>query len=156
MDERATAMFRDRFDRYAALSAERGHEHAWETMLDGYPERQRLRMGPLIEGVPLADGFAKAIPLFRSMGMEMEVIDVSNAGTDGVLEIQKACPVLSLCREYGLTTPCRVVCEMDVEATRRAFPGMTGEILARQADGACVCVFKYERRSEEGVRPSGA
>jgi hypothetical protein len=36
---------------------------------------------------------------------------------------------------------------MDVEATKTAFSdsGMKGGILARQADGDCVCIFKYER-----------
>jgi hypothetical protein len=37
---------------------------------------------------------------------------------------------------------------MDVEATKKAFPGTSGEILSRQADGACVCIFKYERKAK--------
>ena len=77
----------------------------------------------------------------------MEVVDISNNDMDGVLEVQKACPVLSLSKEYGFDKPCHIICEMDVEATKTAFSdsGMKGGILARQADGDCVCIFKYER-----------
>ena len=50
----------------------------------------------------------------------------------------------TFCRDFGIDKPCRLVCEMDVEATKAAF-GMKGKILARLADGDCVCIFKYER-----------
>ena len=79
--------------------------------------------------------------------MEMEVVDISTPNTDAALEIQRKCPVLGISGEYGFARPCRVICEMDVEATRRAYPNMTGAILSTQADGACVCVFKYEREA---------
>ena len=142
----AEAMFRQKFARFEKLVAEMTEERAWEKMLEGYPERQKQHMGAFIETATLAEGLTKAIPLFKQMGMDMEVFDISNQHVDAVLEVQRTCPALSLCQEYGLSKPCRVICELDVEATRRAFPGMTGEILSRQADGACVCVFKYERR----------
>jgi predicted ArsR family transcriptional regulator len=141
-------MFRQKFERFGKLVEEMGDQGAWEMMLDGYPERQRKSMGGLIENATLAEGFAKAIPLFKQMGMEMEVIDISTQQVDAVLEIQRTCPVLTLCQTYGFAKPCRIICEMDVEATRRAFPGMQGEILSRQADGDCVCVFKYERNRQ--------
>jgi predicted ArsR family transcriptional regulator len=80
------------------------------------------------------------------MGMEMDVVDISTPSTDAVLEVQRTCPVLDVCAEYGFARPCHVICEMDVEATRRAFPEIKGEILCTQADGACVCLFKYERK----------
>ena len=143
--QQAEAMFRKKFAQLGQLIAAMGEKAAWEKMLEGYPERQRQHMGAFIKDTTLADGFAKAIPLFKQMGMEMEVIDISNRETDAVLEIQKACPVLALCQEYGFTKPCRAVCELDIEATRRAFPDMKAKILSRQADGDCVCVFKYER-----------
>ncbi len=63
----------------------------------------------------------------------------------GFPELQKQCPYLEVCREYGFETPCGVICEMDIEASRRAFPEMKGEILCRQALGSPVCIFKYER-----------
>jgi predicted ArsR family transcriptional regulator len=141
----AEEMFRKKFALFRKLLAEMPEDRAWEKMLEGYPERQKQHMGALIEKATLAEGFTRAIPLFKQIGMAMEVVDISNQYVDAVLEVQRTCPVLSLCREYGFSTPCRVICELDVEATRRAFPGIKGEILSRQADGACVCVFKYER-----------
>jgi predicted ArsR family transcriptional regulator len=141
----AEEMFRRKFARFGTLVAQMAEESAWEKMLEGYPERQKRHMGALIETGTLAEGFTKAIPLFKQMGMEMEIVDISNGHVDAVLEVQRTCPVLSLCREYGFAKPCHVICELDIEATRRAFPGMKAEILSRQADGACVCVFKYER-----------
>ena len=75
----------------------------------------------------------------------MAVVDVSNAGRDAVLVIQKFCPHLQAGIEHGYPTPSHVICELDIEATRRAFPEMKGEILCRQSQGACVCVFEYER-----------
>lgn len=144
----AEEMFRKKFERFGKLVGEMGDQAAWEMMLEGYPERQRKSMGALIENATLAEGFAKAIPLFKQMGMEMEVIDISTQHVDAVLEIQRTCPVLTFCQKYGFAKPCRIICEMDVEATRRAFPDTQGEILSRQADGACVCVFKYERKRQ--------
>ncbi|ASQ91684.1 transcriptional regulator [Prosthecochloris sp. GSB1] len=136
---------RKTFSRFKELSKEQGPEMAWENMLEGYPDRQKKRMGPLLASPTLAEGFRLAVPAFASIGMEMEVIDISNRGLDAVLEIQKYCPYLGVCGEYGYETPCRVVCEMDIEASRRAFPEMKGEILCRQAFGSPVCIFKYER-----------
>ena len=138
-------MFRQKFAQFGKLVAEMTEERAWEKMLEGYAERQKKHMGAFIEKATLAQGFTKAMPLFKQLGMDMEIFDISTQGVDAVLEVQRTCPVLSLCQEYGLSKPCRVICELDVEATRRAFPGMKGEILSRQADGSCVCVFKYER-----------
>lgn len=140
--------FRQKFATYRELTARVGEHAAWETMLEGYPERQRRQMGPYIEGASLAAGFQQAIPAFRKLGMEMEVVDISMPSVDAALEVQRVCPVLSFCNEYGFARPCRIICEMDVEATRRAFEGISGEILCTKADGACVCVFKYERKAQ--------
>jgi predicted ArsR family transcriptional regulator len=140
-------LFRQKFERFKQLMTQGDEKLAWERMLEGYPERQRKQMGAFIETATLARGFRQAIPAFHKMGMEMEVVDISTPTTDAVLEVQRTCPVLNMCSEYGFERPCHVICEMDMEATRRAFPEMTGEILCTQADGACVCVFKYERRA---------
>ena len=139
-------LFRQKFETFKKLVAEGGDQFAREKMLEGYPERQKKQMGAYIDASSLATGFRNAIPAFRQMGMEMEVVDISTATADAALEVQRTCPFLRLSAEYGFTRPCHVICEMDVEATRRAFPEITGEILCTQADGACVCVFKYERK----------
>jgi predicted ArsR family transcriptional regulator len=144
-----TALFRQKFEQFKQLSAQGGEEFAWETMLEGYPERQKRQMGYYIDNASLAEGLRKAIPAFRRIGMEMDVIDISTPAIDGALEVQRTCPALTLFREYGFAKPCHVICEMDVEATRRAFPAMSGETLCTQADGACVCIFKYERDSSD-------
>lgn len=140
------ALFRQKFETFKHLAAQGGNQFAWEKMLEGYPERQKKRMGSYIDAASLAAGFQNAIPAFRQMGMEMDVVDISSPSVDAALEVQRTCPFLGLAAEYGFTRPCDIICEMDVEATRRAFPGLTGEILCTQADGACVCVFKYERK----------
>jgi hypothetical protein len=59
--------------------------------------------------------------------------------------IQKVCPYLDAGKEFGFDIPCHVICELDMEASRRAFPEMKGEILSRQALGSPVRIFKYER-----------
>jgi predicted ArsR family transcriptional regulator len=130
---------------FRRLADEVGENLARAKMLEGYAERQHKNMGFLIAGRSLAEGFRQAIPLFRRLGMEMEVIDISNRGIDAVLEVQRVCPVLAVSEKYGLSRPCHIICEMDLEATQEAFPDMSGEIMCTQADGAPVCVFRYQR-----------
>ena len=149
------AASREKFSTFKALSESLGPDRAWEKSLEGFPEKQKLRMTPFLSLPTLAEGFTRAIPFFNAAGMDMQVVDISNRGRDAVLEIQKRCPYLDVCKESGFATPCHVVCEMDVEATRRAFPGMNGEILSRQAFGASVCLFKYERAAA-GTTPAGS
>jgi|GEM_PF-708712 hypothetical protein len=140
---------RKKFAQFRALCAEHGEDAAWESMLEGFPELQRQRMGPSLALPTLAEGFRAAIPFFAAVGMEMDVVDISNRGVDAVLEIQRFCPYLDVCREYGFETPCHVICEMDMEASHRAFPEMKGEILCRQAFGSPVCIFKYQRPAKD-------
>lgn len=140
---------RKKFSRYRELVGQVGEAQAWETMLEGFPELQQQRMGPLLALPTLIEGFRLAIPAFNSIGMEMEAVDISNGGIDAALEIQKVCPYLEVCREFGIDIPCHVICELDMEATHRAFPEMKGEILARQAFGSPVCIFKYERPAKQ-------
>jgi predicted ArsR family transcriptional regulator len=139
------AMYRNKFATYGKIIKVAGEQKAWDSLFAGYPERQKQHMGPLIDNATLAEGFTLAIPLYSQIGMDMQVIDISNNGTDGVLEIQRKCPVIAMAGEYGFKKPCHVICEMDVAATKEAFPGMRGNIIARIADGDCVCMFKYER-----------
>ena len=144
-ESKAMNLFRKRLQRYKNLVAEKGDAAAFEEMMAKYPEQQKALMGTFIEHNTLAKGFTQAAPLLGLMGFVMDVVDISQNGTDAALEIQRVCPVLSLAKEYGFDSPCRVFCEMEQEATRRAFPGIKAAILSKQAEGDCVCVFKYER-----------
>ncbi|NTW83438.1 MAG: L-2-amino-thiazoline-4-carboxylic acid hydrolase [Chlorobiaceae bacterium] len=141
---------RKKFARFRELTDRFGEEKAWETMLEGFPELQKQRMGPLLALPTLIEGFMQSIPIFNSIGMDMVAVDISNRGIDAALEIQKVCPYLDVCREFGYETPCHVICELDMEASHRAFPEMKGEILCRQAFGSPVCIFKYERPAKKG------
>ena len=141
-------MLKRKFEQFNQLKKELGEEKSWEKIFEGYPERQRKKMGQFIDNNTLAEGFSKAIPYYKQIGMDMEVIDISNNGIDAVLEIQKTCPVLSVSKEYGFDKPCDLICALDVRATREAFPGMKGEILSAQAAGESVCLFKYEREKK--------
>jgi hypothetical protein len=140
-------VFRKKFATYRKLLDEADEKTAWDTVFQGYPERQKANMGPMIDGTTLTAGFSLAIPNYKKMGMDMVIYDISNNGQDAVLEIQKSCPVLDngWHTEFGFEKPCRVICEMDIAATEAAFPNIKGAILARMADGNCVCLFKYER-----------
>lgn len=141
------AMFRNKFETYRKVMDEAGEQQAWDTLFKGYPERQRQNMGRFIENKSLAEGFTEAVPLYKMIGMDMHVIDVSNNSMDAVIEVQKVCPVMQMAKEFGFDKPCTVICKMDVEATKAGFAdqGMKGEILCAQADGHAVCLFKYER-----------
>ena len=147
-ESKAVNLFRKRFQKYKNLVAEKGEAAAFEQMMEKYPEQQKALMGTFIDNNTLAKGFTQAAPLLGLMGFVMDVVDVSQNGTDAALEIQRVCPVLSIAKEYGFDSPCRVFCEMEQEATRRAFPGIKAEILSKQAEGDCVCVFKYERNAD--------
>ena len=141
-------MLKKKFAQFKQLKEEVGEEKAWEKAFEGYPERQKKNMGQFIENNTLAEGFSKAVPYYKQIGMDMEVVDISNNDMDAVLEIQKTCPVLSVCKEYGFDKPCDLICALDVRATKEAFPGMKGAILSAQADGDSVCLFKYERKKK--------
>lgn len=144
----AMKLFRNRSIRYKKLVEEMGEEAAYEKMLEKYPEQQKALMGTFIDNNTLAEGFKNSIPLLRQMGFNTEIIDVSQNTVDAALEIQRVCPFLPLTREYGFENPCRLFCEMEQEAARRAFPNMKASLLSRQAVGDAVCVFKYERPAQ--------
>jgi len=144
----AMEKFRKKFETYRKIMDEEGEQKAWDTLFEGYPERQKKNMGQFIDNDTLANGFAKAIPFYKQIGMDMAVIDISNDGMDAVIEVQRVCPVMALAKEYGFDKPCKVICEMDVEATKKGFGNMSGGIIASKADGDCVCLFKYEREKK--------
>jgi len=138
-------LFRNKFETFNALRKEMSDEEAWEKMLDGYPERQLQKMGQYINNATLVEGFRKAIPYYSKLGMVMDAVDISNNGMDAVLEIQRVCPYLEMAKGYGVEDPCHLLCDMDVEATKRAFPDMKVRYVCRQSKGDCVCAYKYER-----------
>ena len=144
-ESKAMNLFKKRLEKYKNLVAEKGEAAAFEQMMAKYPEQQKALMGTFIENNSLAEGFTQAAPLLGLMGFVMEVVDISQNDTDAALEIQRVCPFLAIAKEYGFAHPCRVFCEMEQEATRRAFPGIKAAILSKQAEGDCVCIFKYER-----------
>jgi len=141
-------LFRKKFETYRKIMDEEGEQKAWDTLFAGYPERQKKNMGQFIDNDTLANGFTKAIPFYKQIGMDMAVIDISNDGMDAVLEVQRVCPVMEVAKEYGFEKPCKVICEMDVAATKKGFGNMSGGIIASKADGDCVCLFKYEREKK--------
>lgn len=145
---KAMNMFKNRFIRYKKLVEEMGEAAANEKMMEKYPQQQKVLMGALIDDNTIAEGFKQSIPLLQLMGFTTEIIDISENGMDAAIEIQRVCPVLDLAEEYGFDTPCHVLCEMEQEAARRAFPGMKASIMSKQAEGDCVCVFKYERPAQ--------
>ena len=143
-------MFRKKFEIYRKVLDESGEKKAWDALFEGYPERQRKNMGKYIDAHnTLAEAFTEAVAIYKQIGMEMQVVDISNNNMDAVLEIQRVCPALqfNLHKDFGFEKPCRVICEMDVAATNQAFADMNmkGSILCAQAEGSCVCMFKYER-----------
>jgi len=138
-------MFKKKFETYKSIMDKDGEQKAWDTLMEGYAERQKKNMGPFIDNSTLAEGFTKAIPAYKMLGMDMAVVDISNNNMDAVIEVQRVCPVQEMAREFGFSKPCKVICEMDVQATKDAFKGMKGGIVAAIADGDCVCLFKYER-----------
>jgi hypothetical protein len=143
-------MFRKKFEIYRKVLDEADDKKAWDTLFAGYPERQRQHMGAIIEKHDtLAEAFNSAVPQYKLLGMDMQVVDISNDGKDAVLEIQRTCPALqfNMHKDFGFEKPCRIICEMDVAATNAAFADMDmhGSILTSQVDGSCVCMFKYER-----------
>lgn len=151
-ESQALKLFRNRFNRYKKLVEDIGEAAAYEKMLEKYPEQQKALMGAFIDNNTLAEGFKKSIPLLRQIGFTTEIIDVSQNGADAALEIQRVCPFLPLTQEYGFENPCRIFCEMEQEAARRAFPEMKASLLSRQAEGDAVCVFKYERPAQTAIK----
>ena len=144
----AMEIFKKKFETYKKIMDKEGEQKAWDTLMEGYPERQKQNMGRFIDNDTLANGFTQAIPFYKQMGMDMAVIDISNDGMDAVIEVQRVCPVFDLAKEYGFDKPCKVICEMDVAATKKGFGNMSGGIIASKAAGDCVCLFKYEREQK--------
>ncbi len=153
-NEAKKATLRARFEKFSQWRTEYGMDRALEMLQEGLPERQKTLMGPLITGVSLAEGFRRSIPIFEQLGMEMDVVDLSNQDKDAVLEIQRVCPYRELAIEFGIPYPCQITCDLDVKAIQQAFPEIKGRILSKLARGDCACLFKYERNVNSTVAHS--
>jgi predicted ArsR family transcriptional regulator len=136
---------RERLSRYLELRAEVGDTAAREALLQGYPERQRALMGPYITDATLVEGISRVLPVFGEIGIAGEVIDASTDTVDSAIEILTACMCANACEELEVAEPIPLLCELDCEASRRAFPDLTVEALSRKVDGKHVCVFRYRR-----------
>jgi len=141
----AEAFIRKRFETFKKLSAEMGDKKAMETMFAGYTDQLKQRMAPYIARPTLAEGLREAVAEFNKSGWHMEVVDISNKGVDAALEIQKVCPVNDIHKEFGFESPCFLICAPDGPAIKEAFPELRATTLCRQADGDCICMFKFER-----------
>jgi len=115
---------RKKFSKFRELSSKHGEKQACETLLERFFELQKQRMVPLLAKPTLAKEFRLAPPLsFNAIGMKMDVVDISSENEDTALEIRKILPTpYRKYRKYGFETPFHVLCEMDIEASRRAFP----------------------------------
>ena len=117
-------------------------------MFEGYADQVKQRMDPYLKKPTLAQGLREAVAEFNKNGWDMDVVDLSNKGIDGALEIQRFCPAGDIHKEFGYDSPCFLICDPDGPAIKEAFPNLKAETLCRQADGACVCMFKFERPSQ--------
>ena len=138
-------MFRKKFEDYRRIADTEGEQNAHDFLMQGYAERQKKSLGPYIENNTLYEGFKKAIPVYAQLGMVMDAVDTSNKDMDAVIEIHRVCPFMDMAKQYGFERPCPVICDLDVEATIEAFEGLRGKTISCQAEGDCVCIFKYER-----------
>lgn len=137
-----------RLARYLSLREEVGEEQAVEALLEGYPEQQRRLMGPYIDRKSLAEGFTEVRDLFVELGIREEIVDVSTPGQDAAIEVLTTCMCCEACDEAGVSEATPLLCELDFEATRRAFPDIAVEVHHRMVDGAFACVFRYSRPVE--------
>lgn len=137
----------ERLDRYRRLRVERGLEAAREELLDGLPEKQAARLGRAVKAERLADGMAAMLPWLEAAGLHHEIVDASRPGEDAALEIAFTCTCLTAVEELGVDAEEAgpVLCDLELEATRRAFPQLDVAALAHRTRGSRVCVFRYSR-----------
>ena len=145
----AEAFIRKRFETFKELSEQTDQEKALQTMFAGYADQVKQRMEPYLKKPTLAEALREAVAEFNKNGWDMDVVDISNKGIDAAIEIQKVCPVNNIHKEFGYESPCFLICAPDGPAIKEAFPDLNAETLCRQADGACICLFKFERPSRK-------
>ena len=69
-------MFKKKFETYKKIMDDDGEQKAWDTLMEGYTERQKQNMGSFIDNDTLANGFTKAITFYKQIGMDMDVHDI--------------------------------------------------------------------------------
>ncbi|HEU5377647.1 MAG TPA: hypothetical protein VFV38_19660 [Ktedonobacteraceae bacterium] len=139
-------MMHKRLAHYLQRRDEIGHEAAFEELLVGYPELQKKLIGPRIANQSLHDGFSSGKTAFAQLGLIDDFIDISTSEFDAVIETLLTCMCENAMNDCGTTEPCSVLCALDQEAARRAFPEMEIQQLRKKVDGAPLCVFYWARR----------
>jgi hypothetical protein len=152
MSERMRQLLGEQLRQFLALRAEHGLDRAREIALDGLPQRQLARMGPMLANPNLAQGLAQAAPALAELGILTEFIDVSTPDEDAAVEVMLSCTCLAAAAELGQQTAEPVICDLDLEATRRAFPDLRISTLARQTDKKRICAFRFSRPASASHR----
>ncbi|MGW0804773.1 hypothetical protein [Nonomuraea sp. NPDC002799] len=148
MNEKETefrASMRDRMSRYLELREKVGEREAREALMEGYPARQYACMAPYLENSTLPEAIAKVLPVFEELGLQEEVVDCSTAEHEVALVVTRTCLCRAAAMDLGITDPPSLHCEMSGEATSRAFPDITVEVMLRQVRGAHACALRYTR-----------
>jgi hypothetical protein len=139
-------MMSTRMAHYLQRRAEIGHEAAFEELLIGYPELQKKLIGPRITNQSLSTGFSSGKSAFAKLGLIDDFVDISTNDTDAVIETLLTCMCENAMSDCGVTEPCSVLCALDQEAARRAFPEMQIQQLRKKVDGAPLCIFHWARK----------
>lgn len=147
-EEEFREMMQKRMAHYLQRRDEIGHEAAFEELLAGYPELQKRLIGPRISGQSLSEGFASGRAAFARLGLVDDFIDISTNENDAVIETLLTCMCENAMHDCGVTEPCSVLCALDQEAARRAFPEMQIQQLRKKVEGAPLCVFRWARKRE--------
>jgi len=139
-------MMSKRLAHYLQRRDEIGHEAAFEELLVGYPELQKRLIGPRITNRSLSEGFSSGKAAFVKLGLIDDFIDISTDECDAVIETLLTCMCENAMHDCGVVEPCSILCELDQEAARRAFPDMHIEQLRKKVAGAPLCVFHWSRQ----------
>lgn len=142
-------MMSKRMAHYLQRRAEIGHEAAFEELLTGYPELQKRLIGPRIANQSLHEGFSSGKTAFAKLGLIDDFIDVSTSERDAVIETLLTCMCENAMHDCGVSEPCSVLCALDQEAARRAFPEMQIQQLRKKVEGAPLCVFFWARERSQ-------
>lgn len=139
-------MMSTRMAHYLQRRTEIGHEAAFEELLIGYPELQKKLIGPRIANQSLSAGFSSGKTAFAKLGLIDDFVDISTNETDAVIETLLTCMCENAMNDCGVTEPCSVLCALDQEAARRAFPEMQIQQFRKKVDGAPLCIFHWARK----------
>ena len=139
-------MMQKRLAHYLRRRDEIGHEAAFEELLVGYPELQKKLIGPRIADQSLSEGFSSGKAAFAKLGLIDDFIDISANEIDAVIETLLTCMCENAMKDCEVIEPCSVLCALDQEAARRAFPEMQIQQLRKKVEGAPLCVFYWARK----------